>query len=42
MGKTLFGKERDVSHGNRYTKKGNIATQNEQKGTCSSSLAKKL
>ena len=42
MDKTVFEKERDIYQGNRYPKKENFETQNEQEATSSSSRAKKL
>ena len=42
MGKNTVRKRKIHFHGNRYTKKQNIETQNEQEATSSSSRAKKL
>ena len=42
MGKNTVRKRKRHFHGNRYTKKRNIETQNEQEATSSSSRAKKL
>ena len=41
MGKNTVRKRKIHFHGNRYTKKQNIETQNEQEATSSSSRAKK-
>ena len=42
MGKNTVRKRKRHYHGNRYTKKRNTETQNEQEATSSSSRAKKL